>query len=120
MLAAVRKASAATGIPEAHIRLAATHTHSGPFLTAEKGPVGYDLTQYRESFDRYWEVTADKIAGAIIEANARLAPAHIGGAKGVGHDQYQSAHAARQRRAGQRGTQSRGTGGPRPDCRSHR
>ena len=84
MLAAIQKASAATGIPAAHIRLGATHTHSGPYLTAEKGPVGYDLTKYRQSFDRYWEVTADKIAGAIIEANARLAPAHIGGAKGIG------------------------------------
>jgi hypothetical protein len=84
VLGAIGKASAATGIPEDHIRLGATHTHSGPFLTAEKGPVGYDLTKYRESFGRYWEVTADKIAGAIIEANARLAPAHIGASKGIG------------------------------------
>lgn len=81
---AIRKASAVTGIPVDNIRLGATHTHAGPFLNREKGPVGYDLTKFHEGFERYWEVTADKIAGAIIEANSKLEPVHVGGAKGYG------------------------------------
>lgn len=79
------RASAATGIPAAHIRLGATHTHAGPFLTSDKGPVGIDLTKYRQSFDNYWALVADKVVGAIVEANGRLEPAHIGAAKGAGH-----------------------------------
>ena len=82
--AAIERASVATGIPPTHIRLAATHTHAGPFLTREKGPIGYDLTRFVKSFDAYWSVVADKIAGAIVEANSKLEPAHIGGAKGIG------------------------------------
>ncbi|MBL8293673.1 MAG: neutral/alkaline non-lysosomal ceramidase N-terminal domain-containing protein [Bryobacterales bacterium] len=81
---AIQKASTVTGIPLENIRLGATHTHAGPFLNREKGPVGYDLTKFHEGFERYWEVTADKIAGAIIEANSKLEPVHVGGAKGYG------------------------------------
>lgn len=81
---AARRASEATGIPVEHIRIGATHTHAGPFLTAEKGPVGYDLTKFRAGFERYWDVVTEKVAGAIIEANSRLTPVHVGGAKGVG------------------------------------
>jgi hypothetical protein len=73
-----------TGIPAAHVRLGATHTHAGPFVNPEKGPVGIDMTPYQESFEKYWEVVADKVAGAIVEANAKLQPAHVGGAKGMG------------------------------------
>lgn len=79
------RASAATGIPAAHIRLGATHTHAGPFLTSDKGPVGVDLTRYRQSFDNYWALVADKVVGAIVEANGRLEPAHVGVGKGAGH-----------------------------------
>lgn len=78
------RASALTGIPAAHIRLGATHTHAGPFLTQEKGPVGVDLSQYRPAFDTYWASVADKVVGVIVEANSHLVPAHIGGAKGTG------------------------------------
>jgi len=82
--AAIGRASAATGIPVDHIRMGATHTHAGPLLAGEKGPVGYDLTRFRQGYDRYWDVAADKIAGAIAEANSRLEPVHVGGAKGYG------------------------------------
>ncbi|MFN7923781.1 MAG: neutral/alkaline non-lysosomal ceramidase N-terminal domain-containing protein [Bryobacteraceae bacterium] len=78
------RAAALTGIPAEHIRLAATHTHAGPFLTKEKGPVGYDLAKYSKSFDNYWDIVADKITGAIVEANSKLEPAHAGGSKGNG------------------------------------
>ncbi len=81
---AIQRASVATGIPPTHIRIGATHTHAGPFLTKEKGPVGYDLTRFRQGYDRYWDVAADKIAGAIVQANSRLEPVHAGGAKGYG------------------------------------
>lgn len=84
MAAAIERAAAATGIPADHIRIGVTHTHAGPFLNREKGPVGYDLTQFQEGFDRYWGITVDKIVGAIIEANSRLEPVHVGGAKGYG------------------------------------
>ena len=80
----IRRASTATGIPAGHIRLGATHTHSGPLLTGEKGPVGFDLSRYEKSFWSYWDVMGDKIVGAIVEANAKLQPVHVGGAKGVG------------------------------------
>ena len=78
------RAARLTGIPAGHIRLGATHTHAGPFLTTDKGPVGIDLTQYRAGFDNYWSLVADKIVGAIVEANARLEPAHLGATKGAG------------------------------------
>jgi hypothetical protein len=78
------RAAALTGIPAAHIRLGATHTHAGPMLTGVKGPVGFDLTQFRPAYDRYWQSVADKVVGALLEANSRLEPAHIGGGKGIG------------------------------------
>ena len=71
------RAARLTGIPAGHIRLGATHTHAGPFLTTDKGPVGIDLTQYRAGFDNYWSLVSDKIVGAIVEANARLEPIAI-------------------------------------------
>src|SRR5262249_52830202 len=55
-----RRASELTGIPADHIRLAATHTHSGPLLTSVKGPVGADLSKYEEPFRKFWEVMGDK------------------------------------------------------------
>ncbi|MCC6589348.1 MAG: neutral/alkaline non-lysosomal ceramidase N-terminal domain-containing protein [Bryobacterales bacterium] len=81
---AIGRAAAATGIPPTHIRIGATHTHAGPFLTKEKGPVGYDLTKFEKGFDAYWSVVTDKIAGAIVEANRKLEPVHVGGARGAG------------------------------------
>lgn len=81
---AARRASKATGIPAEHIRIGSTHTHAGPFLTGEKGPVGMDLTGFKKPFDTYWDAVTEKVAGAIIEANSKLEPVHVGGAKGRG------------------------------------
>ena len=79
-----RRASQLTGIPEDHIRLGATHTHAGPVLTSVKGPVGVDLSKYEAPFGRFREIMADKIVGAILEANAHMEPVHVNGAKGTG------------------------------------
>ncbi len=81
---AVRRASAATGIPADHIRLGASHTHAGPSLTRGKGPVGADLTQYEEMMRSHRAVVADKLVGVIIEANSRLRPVHAYGTVGTG------------------------------------
>ncbi|MBI3667436.1 MAG: neutral/alkaline non-lysosomal ceramidase N-terminal domain-containing protein [Acidobacteria bacterium] len=80
----VRRASALTGIPELRIRLAATHTHSGPYISAAKGPAGIDLAPHRQMLERYRLALADKVVGAIVEANSRLQPAHLYGDRGVG------------------------------------
>lgn len=82
--AAIERAAAKTGIPAAHIRLAATHTHAGPNLSAAKGPAGVDLTPQLDMISRYREQIVDKIVGIIIEANANLKPAHIYGGRGEG------------------------------------
>ncbi len=81
---AIARASQATGIPTAHIRIGASHTHAGPLLTAVKGPVGVDLGPFQKVFDSYRAAMADKLVGVIVEANSKLQPAHIGGAKGIG------------------------------------
>ena len=81
---AIARASEATGIPAAHIRLGATHTHSAPYLAAAKGPAGADLTPYKGVYERYRQVLADKVVGAIVEANSRLKPAHLSAGKGLG------------------------------------
>lgn len=78
------RASALTGIPAAHIRLAATHTHAGPGLTPGKGPLGVDLEPHQKLLDHYRMARADKIVGAIVEANSRLQPAHLYGGRGAG------------------------------------
>lgn len=82
--AAIPEASRLTGIPEAHIRLAATHTHAGPMVSSAKGPAGMDLTPLVDMAERYRLFLVDKIVGAIVEANSRLEPAHIAGGRGQG------------------------------------
>ncbi|MBI1789284.1 MAG: neutral/alkaline non-lysosomal ceramidase N-terminal domain-containing protein, partial [Acidobacteria bacterium] len=79
-----RRASDLTGIPAAHIRLGATHTHAGPVFSAVRGPVGADPRPYERMLANYRASVADKVVGAIAEANGRLEPAHIGGARGTG------------------------------------
>mgnify|MGYP001025891802 CR=1 FL=1 len=78
------RAAQATGIPVEHIRLAASHTHSGPALSPGKGPVGIDLKPFAARFAAYRRGMADKIVRAIVEANSRLAPARVSGARGTG------------------------------------
>ncbi len=81
---AIPIASKRTGIPEANIRLAATHTHAGAMVNAAKGPPGFDLEPLVNMAERYRLFLVDKIAGAIVEANANLEPAHIYGGRGEG------------------------------------
>ena len=81
---AIPRAAALTGIPAAHIRLAATHTHAGPAVSAGKGPLGVDMAARQSVFQRYRKAVVDKVAGAIVEANSRLKPAHLHGARGIG------------------------------------
>jgi hypothetical protein len=81
---AILQAAKKTGIPAAHIRLAASHTHAGPMVSAAKGPPGVDLTPYQELVGRHRQQVIDKIVGAIVEANAALQPAHLGSRRGLG------------------------------------
>jgi len=81
---AIGRASEQTGIPKAHIRLAATHTHAGAMVSATKGPPGVDLTAHRDMVERYRLQIVDKVVGAIVEANANLRPAHVHGGRGTG------------------------------------
>lgn len=81
---AITEASRQTGIPEAHIRLGASHTHAGPMVSSAKGPAGMDLTPLVDMAERYRLFLVDKIVGAIIAANSRLEPAHIAGGRGEG------------------------------------
>ncbi|HUG80061.1 MAG TPA: neutral/alkaline non-lysosomal ceramidase N-terminal domain-containing protein [Bryobacterales bacterium] len=81
---AIDRAARETGIPASHIRLAATHTHAGPNLSAAKGPAGVDLSPQLDMIHRYQQQVVDKIVGIIIEANANLKPAHIFGGRGEG------------------------------------
>lgn len=81
---AIPSASKRTGIPEDHIRLSVSHTHAGAIVAATKGPAGLDLSPYVALAERYRRQVVDKIVGAIIEANARLEPAHMHGGRGTG------------------------------------
>ena len=78
------RAAKLTGIPAAHIRLGATHTHSGAQFSAVRGPVGTDPAPHQRMLATYRAMLSDKVVGAIVEANARLEPAHIAGARGTG------------------------------------
>lgn len=77
-----KKASEATGIPVDHIAVTATHTHTGPqfFMSindywhdraiAKLGKDPYDSAGYRAEL-------IDKIADAIVQAKAALAPVDV-------------------------------------------
>lgn len=80
----IHRAAALTGIRPENIRLAATHTHAAVMISAAKGPAGIDLTEYRHAVERYDNYLVDQIVGLIVEANARLQPAHIYGDRGIG------------------------------------
>src|SRR6476620_6534360 len=74
-----KKASAETGIPVEHIAVTGTHTHTGPqfFMSvndywhdqavAKHGKDPYDAEEYRQAL-------IGKIASAIVQAKAALAP----------------------------------------------
>ncbi len=80
----VSRASRLTGIPAEHIRLNATHTHAGPSFQASKGPVGTDPALYERPLATHRDLVAEKVIGAIVEANSKLRPVHAYGARGVG------------------------------------
>jgi neutral ceramidase len=82
--AALKRASALTGIPVDHIRIGSSHTHAGPSLSRGKGPAGVDLSQYEPMMEAHRAVVADKLVGVIVEANSRLRPVHAYGAVGTG------------------------------------
>ena len=82
--AALKRASALTGIPVEHIRIGSSHTHAGPSLSRGKGPAGVDLTQYEPMMASHRAVVADKMVGVIVEANSRLRPVHAYGMVGTG------------------------------------
>lgn len=81
---AIGRAAQKTGIPEDHIRLAATHTHAAVSVSAAKGPAGLDLSEYQAAVRRYDAFLVDQIVGLIVEANSKLQPAHIFGDRGEG------------------------------------
>ncbi len=81
---AIEHASKLTGIPKNHIRIGASHTHSGPFLSAEKGPDGIDLSQYQRVLQDHHAKLTDKIVDVIVEANSNLRPVHLFGGRGTG------------------------------------
>ncbi|HUQ93105.1 MAG TPA: LamG-like jellyroll fold domain-containing protein [Bryobacteraceae bacterium] len=76
-------ARAKTGIPAERMLVSATHTHSAP---ASMGCLGSDAQQ------EYAESLPGKIAGAIEQAAARLAPAKAGWAS---IDDYEHTHCRR-------------------------
>lgn len=78
------RASKMTGIPAAHIRINATHTHSGPAFQTGKGPIGTDPKSYEPLINLHRTLMGEKIAGAIIEANSKLRPVHAYAARGQG------------------------------------
>lgn len=81
---AIERAAKLTGIPAAHIRLGATHTHAAVRLSAAKGPADADLTVYQAMVERYDRYLIDQIVDVIVKANAKLEPAHIFGDVGIG------------------------------------
>lgn len=80
----VEAAAQASGIPAAHIRLGATHTHAGPAFSREKGPLGVDPAPYEAMMRRHRETVASRIVNAIVQANKNLRPVHAYGGKGTG------------------------------------
>lgn len=80
----IRRASTLTGIPADHIRMGASHTHSGPSLNRSKGPVGADLSQYERMMKMHLEVLGDKLVGLIVAANSNIRPVFAYGMVGSG------------------------------------
>ena len=81
---AISESARRTGIPEAHIRIGATHTHAAAMVNRAKGPPGLDLSPLVDMAERYRLSVVDKVAGLIAEANGSLEPAHMHGGRGEG------------------------------------
>jgi hypothetical protein len=80
----VTRAASETGIPAAHIRLAASHTHAGPSLSVERAPIGADLTALTALMQRYRQSLEDKLVGAIVAAARHTEPVHLYAGRGTG------------------------------------
>jgi len=65
-----------TGVPGDHVRISASHTHSGPSLK----PPWFDAGA--EMITSYVNSLTDRLAGTCLDAHRRLAPAHVGWGKG--------------------------------------
>ena len=73
------KVSRLTDIPEDHIMLTASHTHSGPNASRLSGWSAVKRTKRpTEAEKAYFLNLCESIAGAILAANRKLAPAKIG------------------------------------------
>lgn len=79
-----RRAAERIGVPVERIRLAASHTHSGPQVSRTRGPAGADYDRYEPVLNTHLRAAVDKIAGAIVEANRELRPVHVSGSRGTG------------------------------------
>jgi hypothetical protein len=69
--------SSITGVPAAHVRVSATHTHSGPTLNT-----GTWLQEGADLIEPYVGSLPAKIAGAAWEATQRLIPARVAAGTG--------------------------------------
>jgi len=65
-----------TGVPQDHVRISASHTHSGPSLS----PPWFDAGA--EMIGSYVTSLTDKMAGTCFAAHRALRPARIAGGKG--------------------------------------
>src|SRR3954449_250657 len=77
-----KKASEATGIPIEHIAVTGTHTHTGPQFFMALSDYWHDRAVEKHGKDPY-DSTAyqaeliDKIADAVVQAKAALAPVEV-------------------------------------------
>jgi neutral ceramidase len=68
--------TALTGVPGTHIRISASHTHSGPSLTPPWFSAGAEMiAPYRAAL-------TDKVAGTCLAAHRAMRPARIGSGHG--------------------------------------
>jgi hypothetical protein len=65
-----------TGVPATHIRLSATHTHSGPSLTKPWFDNGAEM------IEPYVASITEKLAGTAFAAQRAMQPARVAGGKG--------------------------------------
>jgi hypothetical protein len=80
-VAAIREATTdLTGVPEEHVRVSYTHTHSGPCVNRENW-----FEEGDEMVDAYLDSLIDKAAGTAWEAVESMEPARV--AAGTGHSE---------------------------------
>ena len=65
-----------TGVPGNHVRISASHTHSGPSIKPPWFEAGTEM------IGPYVRSLTDRLAGTCLEAHRKLAPAFLGWGKG--------------------------------------